>query len=75
MVTSAPRFTPSSLNCTPTTPTSSVAFAETVIVPETEAPAAGAVMDTLGGVVSFATVTVGLVPTSWNVLLAKKRTS
>src|SRR5207247_908741 len=67
VVTSAPRFTPSSLNCTPTTPTSSVAFAETVIVPETEAPAAGAVMDTLGGVVSFATVTVGPVPTSWTV--------
>src|SRR5438876_7059513 len=52
VVTSAPRFTPSSLNCTPTTPTSSVAFAETVTVPATEAPAAGAVIETVGGVVS-----------------------
>src|SRR2546428_3631916 len=33
-VTSAPRFAPSTLNCTPTTPTLSVALAETVIVPE-----------------------------------------
>src|SRR5258708_23618155 len=32
-VTSAPRFAPSSLNCTPTTPTLSVAFAVTVTVP------------------------------------------
>src|SRR5439155_23091416 len=30
VVTSAPRFVPSSLNCTPTTPTLSVALAETV---------------------------------------------
>jgi len=55
-VTSAPRFTPSSLNCTPTTPTLSVALAETVTVPETEAPATGAVMETAGGVASFTTV-------------------
>src|SRR5207247_10701600 len=39
-VTSAPRLAPSSLNCTPTTPTLSVALAETVIVPATVAPAA-----------------------------------
>src|SRR5439155_16121785 len=32
-VSSAPRFTPSSLNCTPTTPTLSVAVAETVTGP------------------------------------------
>src|SRR2546427_6159894 len=51
-VTSAPRFAPSSLNCTPTTPTLSVALAETVIVPATVAPAAGAVSETIGGVVS-----------------------
>src|SRR2546427_1509436 len=51
-VTSAPRFAPSSLNCTPTTPTLSVALAETVIVPATVAPAAGAVSETVGGVVS-----------------------
>src|SRR5213594_2144150 len=52
VVTSAPRFAPSSLNCTPTTPTLSVALAETVTVPATVEPAAGAVMDTVGGVVS-----------------------
>jgi len=40
------------LNCTPTTPTLSVALAETVTVPATEAPAAGAVIETAGGVVS-----------------------
>src|SRR2546422_7272739 len=52
LVTSAPRLAPSSLNCTPTTPTLSVALAETVIVPATVAPAAGAVSETVGGVVS-----------------------
>src|SRR5437867_1629182 len=52
VVSSAPRLTPSSLNCTPTTPTLSVALAETVTVPATVAPAAGAVIDTVGGVVS-----------------------
>src|SRR5207247_1930314 len=51
-VTSAPRLTPSSLNCTPTTPMLSVALAETVTVPATVTPAAGAVMETVGGVVS-----------------------
>src|SRR5881409_437623 len=51
-VTSAPTLTPSSLNCTPTTPTLSVALAETVTVPATVALAAGAVIDTVGGVVS-----------------------
>src|SRR5439155_13997548 len=45
-------LTPSSLNCTPTTPTLSEALAETVTVPATVAPAAGAVMETAGGVVS-----------------------
>src|SRR5439155_1667852 len=41
--TSAPRFVPSSLNCTPTTPTLSVAVADTVTVPETLAAGAGPV--------------------------------
>src|SRR5258708_7076427 len=58
VVTSAPRFAPSSLNCTPTTPTLSDALAPTVVVPDTVAPAAGAVMLTVGGVVSLKTVTV-----------------
>src|SRR3989475_11262940 len=57
-VTSAPRFAPSSLSCTPTTPTLSVALAETVTVPATVTPAAGAVIDTVGGVVSLKTVTL-----------------
>src|SRR5438552_17420971 len=51
-VTSAPRFAPSSLNCTPTTPTLSVALAATVIVLATVAPAVGAVIETAGGGVS-----------------------
>ena len=50
-VSSAPRFTPSSLNCTPATPALSAALAETVTVPDT-VPAAGALSDTVGGVVS-----------------------
>src|SRR5205807_1315850 len=55
--TSAPRLAPSSLNCTPTTPTLSVALAETVIVPATEAPAVGAVSETVGGALSTVTLT------------------
>src|SRR2546422_696977 len=54
---SAPRLAPSSLNSMPTSLTLSVAFADTVIVPETVAPADGAAMETVGGVVS-ATVTL-----------------
>src|SRR5690242_12665750 len=58
-VSSAPRFTPSSWNCTPATPTLSLALAETVIEPETVAALAGAEMETEGGVVSgLETVTV-----------------
>ena len=45
-MTSAPRLAPSSLNCTPTTPTLSVALTATVIVPATVAPAAGEVRAT-----------------------------
>src|SRR6266404_1584989 len=58
LVTSAPRFAPSSLSCTPATPTLSVAFAVTVTVPETVAPAAGELIETDGAAVSFITVTV-----------------
>src|SRR5260221_8977219 len=57
-MSSVPRLTPSSLNCTPTTAMSSLAFAETATVPETVAAAAGAVIETDGGVESFDTVTV-----------------
>src|ERR1051325_5715509 len=52
VVSSAPRFAPSSLNCTPATPTLSLAFAVTLTVPEIVAPAAGAVSATVGCVVS-----------------------
>ena len=53
-MSSAPRLAPSSLNCTPVTPTLSDAFAETAIVPLTFEPAAGAVSATAGAVVSGA---------------------
>src|ERR1041384_5262296 len=52
VISSAPRFTPSNLNCTPTTPTLSDADADTVTAPDTDAPLAGAVNDTVGAVVS-----------------------
>src|SRR6185503_11742112 len=52
-VTSAPRFAPSSLNCTPTTPVSSVAVAATVTEPETAVPAVGLLIETRGGVMSI----------------------
>ena len=51
-VFSVPRLTPSSLNCTPATPTLSLAVAVTVTVDDTLAPAAGAVTVTAGAVVS-----------------------
>ena len=41
------------MNCTLATATLSEAFAETVTVPETVAPFAGAVMETVGGVLSL----------------------
>src|SRR5439155_4970281 len=56
-VTSAPRFVPSSLNCTPTTPTLSLALAETVTVPDTVAPGVGEAMEMVGGVLSTVTLT------------------
>ena len=52
IVSSPPSATPSSLNCTPTTPTLSLALAWTVTVPQTVAPLAGDVIDTMGEVVS-----------------------
>src|SRR5437899_58308 len=58
VASSAPRFAPSSLNCTPATPMLSEALAVTLTVPETVAPPTGAVTETDGGVVSFETVTV-----------------
>src|SRR5882724_8653203 len=57
-VASTPRLAPSRRNWTPATPTVSAALAVTVMVPLTVAPVAGAVMLTVGGVVSFDTVTV-----------------
>jgi hypothetical protein len=59
VVSSDPIVVPSALNTTPTTPTLSDAFADTVTVPWTLAPPAGAVIDTVGAVVSeLFTVTV-----------------
>ncbi len=49
---SLPRFVLSSRYCTPATPTLSAAFTVTLTVPVTVAPLAGAVIDTVGGVVS-----------------------
>ena len=51
-LTSTPRLVPSSLNCTPATPTLSEALADTVTVPVTVAPAGGAAIETAGGVTS-----------------------
>src|SRR5437773_662287 len=58
LVVSGPRFAPSSQNWTPTTPTSSDAVAAMVVVADTVALFAGAVMLTVGGAVSLETVTV-----------------
>jgi 5,10-methenyltetrahydromethanopterin hydrogenase len=55
---SSARTTPSSRKRTPTTPTLSEALAVTLIVPDTVAPFAGAVMLTEGAVTSLNTVTV-----------------
>ena len=53
VVSSLPRVAPSTRNWTPATPTLSEAVAETVTaVPRTVAPAEGAVIETVGGVVS-----------------------
>src|SRR5580700_8228874 len=52
LVLRAPKFEPSTWNCTLAIATLSEALAVTVMVPETVAPEAGEVMETLGGVVS-----------------------
>ncbi len=52
VVSSAPTFTPSTLNCTPDTATLSEALAVIFTAPETVAEAAGDVTETVGGVVS-----------------------
>src|SRR6202008_2909062 len=52
VVSSAPTLLPSTRNCTPATATLSPAVAVRLVVPDTVAPAAGAVTDTVGGVMS-----------------------
>src|SRR5439155_14015801 len=52
LVISVPRLAPSSLNCTPATRTLSDALALTVTAPVSVEPPAGAVIATVGGVVS-----------------------
>jgi hypothetical protein len=52
VVSSATQLAPSTLNCTPRTPRLSEAEAEAETVPETVAPGAGTLSDTVGGVVS-----------------------
>src|SRR5436190_3903178 len=69
---SAPRLTPSSKNCTPTTPTLSDAFAVTLIAPET-APAAGDVILTVGACASGTLLTVTATPVEVVVLPAASR--
>src|SRR5215469_13637378 len=54
----APRLVPSTWNCTLATATLSEDRAATVIVPETAAPEAGEVIETVGGIVSRRTVRV-----------------
>ena len=61
LVSSAARLAPSSLNCTPLTPTLSAALAVTLIEPWTVAPLAGAVIETVGLVRSLLTVTLMVV--------------
>jgi len=79
VVSSAPTLAPSTLNCTPATPTLSVAFALKVTVLETVELAAGAVRVTVGLVVSPPVVTstfasqVALAPTPAPVTVAVYR--
>jgi hypothetical protein len=61
VVSSAPRLAPSSLNCTPTIPMLSEAFALTATEdPDTVAPDVGAVIETVGEMMSMATTVVAL---------------
>src|SRR5215472_1436651 len=55
LVTGAPRFAPSSRNCTDVTPTLLLALACTLTLADTVAPATGAVTETTGGTVSVCT--------------------
>ena len=57
-MSSAPRLAPSRVNWTPATPMLSAAVALTGVVPVTVAPAAGALTETVGGVMSLLTVTL-----------------
>src|SRR3954449_5482000 len=58
-VSSAPRFVPSSTNCTPATPTLSVAFADTTTAaPDTVVPDCGAVIATAGTAASVLSAAV-----------------
>src|SRR2546427_10031143 len=59
LLRSAPRVWPSTLNCTPTTPTLSAALADTVTVPMTVDPELGAMIDTVGGTRSVGPVSSG----------------
>src|SRR5437773_2103441 len=59
-VPSAPPLTPSSLNCSPETPASSVALTVKLTGRFSDPSGAGLVTVTVGGVASFATVTVTL---------------
>ena len=54
-VSADPTLAPSTRNCTLCTPTLSEAVAVTVTVPRRSRPAAGALIDTFGAVVSFVT--------------------
>ena len=58
VVSRLPALAPSSWNCTLATPTLSEAVAVTLTVPDTVAPLAGAVIDTVGAVVSVVLLTV-----------------
>ena len=57
-MSSAPRLAPSRVNWTPATPMLSAAVALTGVVPVRVAPAAGALTETVGGVMSLLTVTL-----------------
>src|ERR1051325_5861481 len=52
VISSAPTLAPSTLNCTPTTPTFADALAVTEVVPVRTAHRPGAVIETVGSVVS-----------------------
>ena len=62
---STPVFTPSTRNCTPTTPTLSIALAVTFTMSLTCALAAGEVIAALGATVSPATPATGAFMSAW----------